>query len=597
MGCNLLRFRSERNLEDILTNQQKTLIGTPAAPGLAHGKTVIITKQDLVVPEYEIKDSQAELERLNRAIKISQEEILSLKAILSEEAKGNEAEIFEAHWMFLEDEALVGLARDAIEQAVNAEKAWMDAVEHYAQMLEQIPDETLSARAVDIRDVGRRVLGHLLGVKINQTALTEPSIIVAVDLTPSDTVSLDKDYVLAFCTAEGGPTSHTAVLAKTFGFPAVVGLGKEIMTVPEGTTLLVDGSKGKVVVDPIEEDRLSFIRQEASMKSHQEEERIAAQEPAMTADGDRIEVVANVGGSQDAPLGVKFGAEGVGLFRTEFLYLDRNSLPTEEEQVEAYKSVFSFYKNLPMVVRTLDIGGDKVIPYLNFPQEMNPFLGWRGIRMLDGEEELFLKQFRALLQAGSLADVDLRIMMPMVSGIKEVRAGKALLEKAKSQLSNEGKPYTEKVQLGIMIEVPSAALMADQLAKEVDFFSIGTNDLTQYTLAVDRTNSKVAHIGNPLDPAVLRLIKMTIDNAHSEGKWVGLCGELAGEPIAAPILLGLGLDEFSMAPTRIPDIKKVMRNLYKDDCRQLANEVLVMADAEDVIAHSRAFLNHMDLDF
>lgn len=580
-----------------MTTQQKTLTGTPAAPGLAHGKTVVIKKENLVVPEFEVEDFQAEIERLDTAIEISQDEIRVLKDILSEDAKGNEAEIFEAHWMFLEDEALVGMAKQSIEQGINAEKAWSDAVEHYAQMLEQIPDETLSARAVDIRDVGRRVLGHLLGVKLSQTALTEPAVIVAVDLTPSDTVSLNKDYVLAFCTAEGGPTSHTAVLAKTFGFPAVVGLGKELMDVPEETNFLVDGSRGTVVVNPTEETLSTFTRQEASLKTHQEEARMAAQQPAVTADNERVEVVANIGGAQDAPFGAKFGAEGVGLFRTEFLYLDRSSLPTEEEQVEAYQAVFSYYKNLPMVVRTLDIGGDKVIPYLNFPQEMNPFLGWRGIRMLNGEEELFLKQFRALLQAGALAEVDLRIMMPMVSGIKEVRAGRALLEKARTQLSHEGKPFSEKVQLGIMIEVPSAALLADQLAKEVDFFSIGTNDLTQYTLAVDRTNSKVAHIGNPLDPAVLRLIKMTIDNAHAEGKWVGLCGELAGEPVAAPILLGLRLDEFSMAPTRIPDIKNVLRSLRKSECTQLANEVLKMGEVDDVIAHSKSFLKRLGLEY
>jgi phosphoenolpyruvate-protein phosphotransferase len=323
--------------------------------------------------------------------------------------------------------------------------------------------------------------------------------------------------------------------------------------------------------------------------------RAAAQAPAVTADGKRVEVVANIGGVADAPLGIKNGAEGVGLFRTEFLYLDRNALPTEAEQIEAYKTVFSLYKDMPMVVRTLDIGGDKVIPYLDLPQELNPFLGWRGVRMLDGAEPIFLQQFRALLQAGQ--DVDLRIMVPMVSGLAEILAAKAIMEKAKAELAAEGKPYTDKVQFGIMIEVPSAAILADRLAKEVDFFSIGTNDLTQYTLAVDRTNSKVAHLASPLNPAVLFLIKRTIDSAHAEGKWVGLCGELAGDPLASPILLGLDLDEFSMSPARVPVIKQVMKKLHKSDCQAFAEKVLGFADAEQVQLASQEYLENLGIEF
>ncbi len=361
--------------------------------------------------------------------------------------------------------------------------------------------------------------------------------------------------------------------------------------------MLVNGSQGEVIINPGKETINAFLEEEETLKVQQEEVRLAAQEPAITADGERVEVVANIGGLVDAPIGKKYGAEGVGLFRTEFLYLDRDALPTEEEQIEAYQSVFSHYLEMPLVVRTLDIGGDKVIPYLDLPVEMNPFLGWRGIRMLDGAEEIFLMQFRALIQAGALDKVDLRIMMPMVSGISEIRAAKALLKKAMAELDAEGKKYTHKVQIGIMIEVPSAAILADRLAPEVDFFSIGTNDLTQYTLAVDRTNSKVAHIGNPLDPAVLTLIKFTIDSAHAEGKWVGLCGELAGEPTATPILLGLGLDEFSMAPTRIPEIKKVLRNLHREDCVKLAQEVLRCSEAGEVVEKSRFFLSSRNIRF
>jgi phosphoenolpyruvate-protein phosphotransferase len=568
-----------------------TLKGIPAAPGLAHGKTVVVTQEELEIPQREIEDVEAETERLLDACKKGQKELSAYKEDVNGRAKGNEAQIFEAHRMILEDVTLLEKAKEAIQNGVNAEKAWMDAIEFFAQMMEQIPDETLSSRAVDIRDVGRRVLGHLLGVSVGGTVLTEPSVIIGDDLTPSDTVTLDKDLVLGFCTARGGPTSHTAILAKAFGLPAVVGLGEQILSVTDGTLVLVNGNDGQVCVRPDEAEVAAFTEQEAMEKEEQKEARAAAQAPAVTADGKRVEVVANIGGISDAPLGISNGAEGVGLFRTEFLYLDRNALPTEAEQIEAYQAVFSLYKDMPMVVRTLDIGGDKAIPYLDLPKELNPFLGWRGVRMLDGAEPIFLQQFRALLQAGQ--DVDLRIMVPMVSGLAEILAAKDVMEKAKAELASEGKSFTDKVQFGIMIEVPSAALLADRLAKEIDFFSIGTNDLTQYTLAVDRTNSKVAHLASPLNPAVLSLIKRTIDSAHAEGKWVGLCGELAGDPLAAPILLGLGLDEFSMSPARVPAIKQVLKKLHQSDCQSFADKVIGFTDAEQVELASQAYLEDL----
>jgi phosphoenolpyruvate-protein phosphotransferase len=576
--------------------QKDSLIlrGIPAAPGLAHGKTVVVKQDALEIPQHEIEDAEAETQRLMEACKKGQEELSAFKEDVGERSKSNEAQIFEAHRMILEDVALLDKAKKAIQTGINAEKAWMDAIEYFAQMMEQIPDETLSSRAVDIRDVGRRVLGHLLGVSVRGTVLTEPAVIIGDDLTPSDTVSLDKDLVLGFCTARGGPTSHTAILAKAFGLPAVVGLGEEILSVPNGTLVLVNGDDGEVRITPDKADLAAFIKNEQAEKEEQKEAREAAQAPAVTADGERVEVVANIGGIADAPLGIKNGAEGVGLFRTEFLYLDRTALPTEAEQIEAYQAVFSLYKDMPMVVRTLDIGGDKVIPYLDLPQELNPFLGWRGVRMLDGAEMIFLQQFRALLQAGQ--DVDLRIMVPMVSGLAEILAAKAVMERAKVELAAEGKSFNSKVQFGIMIEVPSAALLADRLAKEVDFFSIGTNDLTQYTLAVDRTNSKVAHLASPFNPAVLTLIERTIDSAHGEDKWVGLCGELAGEPLAAPILLGLGLDEFSMSPARVPVVKQVMKKLHKADCQAFAEKVVAFTDAEEVKIASQDYLKDLGID-
>ncbi len=571
--------------------------GIPAAPGLAHGKTFLISKEELKVPEYAISDPEGEKQRLSKSIEEAQVEIAEIKEDVSSRSSSNEAEIFEAHLMILEDAALLDKAKNDIDQGVNAEKAWMDAIEFFAQMMESIPDETMASRAVDIRDVGHRVLGHLLGAGGGGTKINDPVVICGDDLTPSDTAGFDKDFVLAFCTAKGGPTSHTAILAKAFGLPAVVGLGEEFLSVPSDTMVLVDGHKGEVIVSPDQSSLDDFIQRETEEKTTQKAAREAAQAPCVNADGERVEVVANIGGVEDAPLGILNGAEGIGLFRTEFLYLDRQSLPTEIEQIEAYRQVFHHYKGMPFVVRTLDIGGDKIIPYLDLPEELNPFLGWRGVRMLDGLESLFLTQFRALMQAGALEAVDLRIMVPMVSGLAEIRAVKDVIQKAKEQLTAEGKAFSKDVQFGIMVEVPSAALMADQLAPEVDFFSIGTNDLTQYTLAVDRTNSKVAHLAHPLNPAVLRLIKYTIEHAHQAGKWVGLCGELAGEPLAAPILMGLDLDEFSMSPSRVPIIKQVMQHLHRDACRQLAKAVLECADAEEVMGRSQQFLKDLGLDY
>ncbi len=577
-----------------MSAHSKILKGIPAAQGLAHGPVVVVTQKQLDIPVFEVDDPEKEIDRLLKACDQSQKEIILLKENVSARAVSDEAQIFEAHRMILEDVALLDKAKNAIAKGNNAEKAWMDSIEFFAQMMENIPDETLSSRAVDIRDVGRRVLGHLLGVSVGGTILKAPAVVVGYDLTPSDTVSLDKDLVLGFCTAAGGPTSHTAILAKAFGLPAVVGLGEALLSVTEDTLVLVDGNQGEVTIAPDQETLTAFIAREAAARAVEKQARQAAQAPAVTADGDRVEVVANVGGVLDAPLGPKNGAEGVGLFRTEFLYLDRNALPSEEDQCQAYRDVFSHYQGQPVVVRTLDIGGDKVIPYLDLPEELNPFLGWRGIRMIDGAEEIFLSQFRALLQAGK--DVDLHIMLPMVSGLGEIHQARALMEKAKAQLKAEGKTFTEDVKFGIMIEVPSAALMADRLANEIDFFSIGTNDLTQYTLAVDRTNSKVAHLASPFNPAVLTLIKLTIDSAHQKGKWVGLCGELAGEPLAAPILLGLGLDEFSMSPSRIPVIKEVLQHLHLKDCQLLAEQVLVLETAEQVQAAIEDFLANIGVD-
>jgi phosphoenolpyruvate-protein phosphotransferase len=570
------------------------LNGIPAAPGLAGGPIFKVQKQSLTIPHYTITDPAAEKQRLKKARDVSIEELRVLRDTVKAQANEKEAEIFDAHVMFLEDDSLVSLAESDIEAGKNAEAAWMNAIETIAQQLEAIPDATLSARAVDLRDVGQRVLGHLMGVQAHGIKPDRPAIIVSRDLTPSDTVSLESAVTLGFVTAEGGPTSHTAILAKAFGLPAVVGLGEELLAIPEDAFLLVDGNTGAVIVNPDEKTKAAFAQKQAASSKVFQAALSAAFEPAVTRDGKSVEVVANIGNEADAHMANQNGAEGVGLFRTEFLYLDRKAMPSEEESIETYRKIFAHFEGQPIVVRTLDIGGDKEIPYLDFPKELNPFLGWRGVRMLHGREDLLRTQVRALLQAG--VGVDLRIMVPMIALQEEVDEMKSLIAHEKENLRREQKPVAEKVQFGIMVEVPSAAVLSDRLARSIDFFSIGTNDLTQYTLAVDRTNAQVAHLASTFNPAVLFLIQRTIDSAHAADKWCGLCGEFAGESLAVPILLGMGLDEFSMSPARIPLVKQLIRQLDSAECRLLADQVLAVSTAEEVKALIKAFLSERQVN-
>jgi len=560
----------------------RVLHGIPAAPGFTFGPAVVWEEEDLAVPRYRAADPAAEWERLEQARLRARGEISDLKDRLVRDNGDGEAEVFEAHLLIVGDRALLKRARSAIEAGQNAEAGWMDAVEFYAAQLAALPDPTLSARSADVYDVGRRVLRLLLGKSAPGLRLERPAVIVARDLTPSQTAGLDREKVLAFCTAEGGPTSHTAILAKALGLPAVVALGPGLLSVAGGETLLVDGSAGDVTVNP-DPERLGAFRRLSERSARQQEAALnAAREPAITRDGLWVEVVANIGGPEDVPGALAHGAEGVGLFRTEFLFLDRSSLPDEEEQVQVYRQVFDALQGLPVVVRTLDIGGDKAVRYLGFEQEANPFLGWRAIRMNEGRPDVFRSQVRALLRAG--VGADLRIMAPMVSNLEEVRLARIFLEEARQSLQQEGLPCAQQVQFGVMVEVPSAAILAEAFARQVDFFSIGTNDLTQYTLAVDRTNARVAHLASPYHPAVLHLIDRTIRAAHNHGKWVGVCGELAGEALAAPLLLGLGLDEFSMAPALIPQIKSILRKCSLAECRDLAARALECSTTAEVLA-------------
>lgn len=561
--------------------RSRALTGLPASPGLAHGPAAVWPEETVAIPRRTGCRREVERPRLDAARAAAREEIRGLRDKIAAEAGQVEAAIFDAHLMFLDDTALLTKAEAAIDGGLNGEAAWMDAVEQFASQLDALPDPTLRARAADIRDVGRRVLDHMLGRGAAKGLdLQRPSVVVARDLAPSQIASLNVSRVLAFCTAEGGPTSHTAILAKAWGLPAVVGLGQAILDVADSTLLLVDGGRGEVIADPDRTTIEVFKGRRGQAARRAQVELASAREPAVTRDGRRAEVVANIGAVDEAAPALELGAEGIGLLRTEFLYLGRKTAPDEEEQLAAYNAVLDAMDTRPVVVRTLDAGGDKELPYLNLGREANPFLGWRAIRISLGRPEVFKVQLRALLRASP--GHDLRIMFPMIATLEEVRQAKAVLEEARGEVRAAGHAVAASIQVGIMVEVPSVVILADLFAREVDFFSIGTNDLTQYTMAADRANEKVAYLGDSCHPAVLRQVQRVIEAGHQAGIWVGVCGELASDPDAVPVLLGLGLDEFSMVPPAIPRAKAIIRRWSMAGARRLAADVLTLESAEVV---------------
>lgn len=565
--------------------------GIPASPGVILGPAFIFKDPDISVLERFIDDVESEEARLKTALQQAKAEIEKLRDEAEEKVGVDEAAIFEAHALFLEDPNLLEDVNTAIfNRSVNCEFAWNISIEKYALQLEAMEDDYFRARAADLRDVGQRVLRLLMGIgESDLTDLNQPSIIVARDLTPSDTVRLDRSLVKGFCTAEGGPTSHTAILAKALGLPAVVGLGAELMKLDNGTSLLLDGGSGLVTFNP-DEDTIDAakVRME-KIAAKAELEKSNALDPAETKDGVEIEVVANIGRPEESRRALELGAEGVGLLRTEFLYLERDTAPDEDEQADAYGEILDVMQQRPVVIRTLDVGGDKPLPYLDLGKESNPFLGWRAIRVCLDQPDFFKVQLRALLRAG--VGHDLRIMFPMIATLDEFHQAKRILGEARAELVAGNVEIADSIQVGIMVEVPSVVVLADQFAVQVDFFSIGTNDLTQYSMAAERTNEKVAHLGDALHPAILRQVQQVITAGHEHGIWVGLCGELAGDPLAVPILLGMGLDEFSMAPTLIPSAKTQIRELTKSDTEQLAKEALMLPSAHAVRQLVRDFLN------
>ena len=563
------------------------LKGIPASNGIASGPAYIFHHTEVGVKRETISDPSAELARLEIARNTARDQLKALKKKTETEASAEEAAIFEAHMMFLDDPSLLEIVADAVQaQHLNVEAAWFDGIETFAQQMEMMGDEYLSARAADIRDVGKRVL-RILGGKddTDLSGLAAPSIILAQDLTPSDTARLDKRYVLGFATAEGGPTSHTAILAKALGLPAVVGCGSALLEISAGTEILIHGSQGELVASPDEATKKRYEQLTGEASRVAELELKSSGDHAITKDGRQVEIVANVGSPNDAVSALKFGAEGIGLLRTEFLYLERATAPSEEEQLEAYNAVLNVMGERPVVVRTLDVGGDKQLDYLDLGKEANPFLGWRAIRMCLDRPDFFKTQLRALLRASP--GHDLRIMFPMIATLDEVRRSKALLAEARQEVLAAGHPVADKIQVGIMVEIPAAAQMADLLAKEVDFFSVGTNDLTQYTMAAERTSEKMAYLADPCHPAVVRQIKRVIEEGHKAGIWIGVCGEMAGDPEAAPILLGLGLDEFSLAAPGIPHLKAVLREWSYRDAQKIAAEVINLENGQAVREHVR----------
>ncbi|MGB4438010.1 MAG: phosphoenolpyruvate--protein phosphotransferase [Sedimentibacter sp.] len=556
--------------------------GLGVSPGIGIGKAFLIDKKSMNIEKIYVNDTNMEVSRLRNAVEIGKSELNELYIKTLEEVGEKEAQIFKSHEMMLEDDTFTSEVEIKIKnENTNAEYALNETSNTYIKMFEKIEDEYLRERAEDIRDVITRVIKILLGIKITDYSnIEENSIIIAKDLTPSDTAQIDKSRVSAMITETGGKTSHAAIIARIMGIPTVVGLENITDKIKDNDFVICDGKSGKVLINPNEKQLKYYTQKKSKEEEIGNELKKQINLPTVSKDGFEISLSANIGTPRDVDSVIENDAEGIGLFRSEFIFMNREFQPTEDEQFEEYKEVLVKMGNKPVIIRTLDIGGDKNVPYIDIPKEMNPFLGYRAIRLCLGNVEVFRTQLRAILRASVYGNV--KIMFPMISTMKELKDSKKILEEAKKELREKNIPYKENIEIGIMIEIPSAAIISDLLAKEVDFFSIGTNDLIQYTLAVDRMNSKLAHLYSQYHPALLRLIKSIIENAHKAGIWVGMCGEAAGDPKLIPVFLGMGLDEFSMNAPSILKSRYIIRGLNKKEMEQVALNTLDMENAVEV---------------
>ncbi len=566
--------------------------GILASPGIAIGKALLLQEDEIVLNTNTIPETQVEAEIQcfydARKKSAAQLEVIKQKAL---ETFGEEKEaIFEGHIMLLEDEELEEEILALIKNdKLSADNAIYTVIEEQATALESLDDEYLKERATDIRDIGSRFVKNALGINIVSISdINEEVILVAYDLTPSETAQINLDYVLGFACDIGGRTSHTSIMARSLELPAVVGTNNITKQVKNGDMLVLDAINNQIFVNPTEAELEQAKQVQQAFLAEKEDLAKLKDLPAETLDGHCVEVCGNIGTVKDCDGIIRNGGEGVGLYRTEFLFMDRDALPTEEEQYQAYKEVAEAMEGQSVIIRTMDIGGDKDLPYMDLPKEMNPFLGWRAVRISLDRREILRDQLRGILRAS--AHGKLRIMFPMIISVEEIRALKEAIEEYKAELRSEGLAFDESIEIGVMVETPAAAAIAHHLAKEVSFFSIGTNDLTQYTLAVDRGNEMISHLYNPLSPAVLTVIKQVIDASHAEGKWTGMCGELAGDERATLLLLGMGLDEFSMSGISIPKVKKVIRNSNFAEVKAMAQEALSLPTAAEIEACVEKFI-------
>lgn len=562
----------------------KLIKGIAASDGVAIAKAYLLVEPDLTFDKNEkVTDVEGEVAKFNNAIEASKVELTKIRNNAEVQLGADKAAIFDAHLLVLDDPELIQPIQDKIKnENANAASALTDVTTQFVTIFESMDNEYMKERAADIRDVSKRVLSHILGVELpNPSMIDESVVIVGNDLTPSDTAQLNKEFVQGFATNIGGRTSHSAIMSRSLEIPAIVGTKSITQEAKQGDMIIVDGLNGDVIVNPTEDELIAYQDKRERYFADKKELQKLRDADTVTVDGVHAELAANIGTPNDLPGVIENGAQGIGLYRTEFLYMGRDQMPTEEEQFEAYKEVLEAMDGKRVVVRTLDIGGDKELSYLNLPEEMNPFLGYRAIRLCLAQQDIFRLQLRALLRASVYGK--LNIMFPMVATINEFREAKAILLEEKENLKNEGHDISDDIELGIMVEIPATAALADVFAKEVDFFSIGTNDLIQYTLAADRMSERVSYLYQPYNPSILRLVKQVIEASHKEGKWTGMCGEMAGDETAIPLLLGLGLDEFSMSATSILKARRQINGLSKNEMTELANRAVDCATQEEVI--------------